>query len=403
MIYLHGLEHPIYHIDLNCANILLDGNYSVRIADFGLSKILTGGNLMSGGMSTFVGGTPFYMSPEILKSEFDLSKADKADVYAFAILVNEFLDEKQPYFGILSQKSKMTDLIGKVTKGEEPGKNRPVLVQIPELMEMIKSCWKTDPNARPTFKELRKSEPWNTAKVTAANTDKNLSKILEEFKGKKTVKFSKFVRLCSEVFSEPQRLFLEKDDGPFDAPFIRTLMAVLDLAKGTDEVSEESVRRMINWINKARKNEYLDLLYSLFTKEYFFGIMEDSSEIFGKSPKAGTYLIRWSNQHGMFYLDYIPKKSKKGGGEVTEVQALPLKAVSINELEQCIPTTLAGLGINKESVAGNRPVKLATLKIKEKWLTGDNAYQTAMNSNPAATGLSADLSRGQMCHYNFIF
>jgi len=180
-------------------------------------------------------------------------------------------------------------------------------------------------------------------------------------------------------------------------------MAVLDLAKGTDEVSEESVRRMINWINKARKNEYLDLLYSLFTKEYFFGIMEDSSEIFGKSPKAGTYLIRWSNQHGMFYLDYIPKKSKKGGsGEVTEVQALPLKAVSINELEQCIPTTLAGLGIAKESVAGNRPVKLATLKIKEKWLTGDNAYQSAMN-NVEATGLAADLSRGQQCHYNFIF
>jgi len=173
------------------------------------------------------------------------------------------------------------------------------------------------------------------------------------------------------------------------------------LPKGTDEVTEESVRRMINWINKARKNEYLDLLYSLFTKEYFFGIMEDSSDIFGKSPKAGTYLIRWSNQHGMFYLDYIPKKSKKGGGEVTEVQALPLKAVSINELEQCIPTTLAGLGIAKESVAGNRPVKLATLKIKEKWLTGDSSYQ--FNNSQDTTGFAADLSRGQQCHYNFIF
>jgi serine/threonine protein kinase len=345
------------------------------------------------------------MAPEILKGEFDLNQADKADVYAFGILVNEFLDEKQPYFGLLSQKAKMSDLIAKVTKGEEQKQHRPALAQIPELMEMIKDCWRSDPSARPTFSALKKSEPWNIAKITAANTDKSLTKILEEFvdkdKNKKPVKFSKFVRVCSEQFSEPQRLFLEKDDGPFDAPYIRTLLAVLDLPKGTEEVPEENVRRMITWIGKARKNEYLDLLYSLFTKEYFFGIMEDSSEVFGKSPKAGTFLVRWSNQNGMFFLDYIPKKKDKKGGEVTEVQALPLKVVSINDLEQCLPTTLAGLGISKESAAGNRPVRLVTLKIKERWLTGDNAYQTAMN--PGATGLAADLSRGQQCHYNFIF
>jgi serine/threonine protein kinase len=404
MLYLHGLEKPVYHLDLKCANILLDSNYSVRIADFGLSRILTGGNLMSGGMSTFVGGTPFYMSPEILKGEFDLNQADKADIYAFAILVNELLDEKQPYYGLLSPKAKMADLIAKVTKGEEQKQHRPALAQIPELTEMIKDCWRSDPGARPTFKDLRKTEPWNIAKITAANTDKSLTKILEEFvkdKDKKGVKFSKFVRVCSEQFSEPQRLFLEKDDGPFDAPYIRTLLAVLDMAKGTDDVPEENVRRMITWIGKARKNEYLDLLYSLFSKDYFFGIMEDSVDTFGKSPKAGTFLVRWSNQNGMFFLDYIPKKKDKKGGELTEIQALPLKVVSISDLEQCLPTTLAGLGISKESVAGNRPVRLVTLKIKEKFVTGDNAYQTAMN--PGATGLAADLSRGQQCHYNFIF
>ena len=41
--YLHvGQKKPMFHLDLKPANILLDKNMVPKIADFGLSRLLTG-------------------------------------------------------------------------------------------------------------------------------------------------------------------------------------------------------------------------------------------------------------------------------------------------------------------------------------------------------------------------
>lgn len=39
LTYLHGLEEPIFHLDLKPGNILLDKNMMPKIADFGLSRL----------------------------------------------------------------------------------------------------------------------------------------------------------------------------------------------------------------------------------------------------------------------------------------------------------------------------------------------------------------------------
>ena len=54
-----------------CRNIFLRNNV-IKIGDFGISRILMGTNDMA---STFV-GTPYYMSPEVLKHEGYNSKSD---------------------------------------------------------------------------------------------------------------------------------------------------------------------------------------------------------------------------------------------------------------------------------------------------------------------------------------
>ena len=59
-------------------------NNVIKVGDFGISRILMGTTDMA---STFV-GTPYYMSPEVLKHEGYNSKSDVWYVSAVIIMLN---------------------------------------------------------------------------------------------------------------------------------------------------------------------------------------------------------------------------------------------------------------------------------------------------------------------------
>ena len=68
--YIHGRK--VLHRDIKVSNIFLTGNNTVKLGDFGISKVLESTNA---GAQTVV-GTPYYMSPEVCESKPYTYKAD---------------------------------------------------------------------------------------------------------------------------------------------------------------------------------------------------------------------------------------------------------------------------------------------------------------------------------------
>ncbi|GLT89937.1 hypothetical protein SLE2022_078950 [Rubroshorea leprosula] len=91
LAYLHEecLEW-ILHCDIKPQNVLLDSNFQPKVADFGLSKLLSRGGINTSSFSS-VRGTRGYMAPEWV---YNLPITSKVDVYSYGIVVLEMLTGK---------------------------------------------------------------------------------------------------------------------------------------------------------------------------------------------------------------------------------------------------------------------------------------------------------------------
>ncbi|TKY68987.1 putative receptor protein kinase ZmPK1 [Spatholobus suberectus] len=97
LAYLHEeCLQWILHCDIKPQNILLDSDYQLKVADFGLSKLLNRSNLDNSSFSR-IRGTRGYMAPEWV---FNLPITSKVDVYSYGIVVLEMITERSPTTGI---------------------------------------------------------------------------------------------------------------------------------------------------------------------------------------------------------------------------------------------------------------------------------------------------------------
>ncbi|KAJ6395643.1 hypothetical protein OIU77_020824 [Salix suchowensis] len=137
MDYLH--QNNIIHRDLKAANILMDENEVVKVADFGVARVKT-----QTGVMTAETGTYRWMAPEVIEHKpYD----HKADVFSFGIVLWELLTGKIPYDYL----TPLQAAVGVVQKGLRPTvpKNTPT-----KLAELLEKCWQHDPARRPDFSEI---------------------------------------------------------------------------------------------------------------------------------------------------------------------------------------------------------------------------------------------------------
>lgn len=86
----HVHQRKILHRDLKSQNIFLTSNNTIKLGDFGISKVLE--NTMDVAMT--VQGTPYYMSPEVCQSK---PYAYSSDVWALGCILYELCTLKHAF------------------------------------------------------------------------------------------------------------------------------------------------------------------------------------------------------------------------------------------------------------------------------------------------------------------
>jgi predicted Ser/Thr protein kinase len=89
-------EHGIVHRDIKPENLLLDHNRRLKIADFGLARILHSEAPDSGFALSQPAGTPQYMAPE---QKARRASDQRADIFSLGVVLHEMLTGKIPGAG----------------------------------------------------------------------------------------------------------------------------------------------------------------------------------------------------------------------------------------------------------------------------------------------------------------
>ncbi|KAK7250658.1 hypothetical protein RIF29_33224 [Crotalaria pallida] len=161
LAYLHELANPpIIHRDVKSTNILLDENLTAKVADFGLSKLVSDSE--KGHVSTQVKGTLGYLDPEYYMTQ---QLTEKSDVYSFGVVMLELITSKQP---IEKGKYIVREVRNLMNKYDEEHyglrelmdpvvRNTPNLIGFGKFLELTMQCVEDSATERPTMSEVVKA------------------------------------------------------------------------------------------------------------------------------------------------------------------------------------------------------------------------------------------------------
>ena len=130
-------ERNIVHRDIKPANLMMTGDDTVKITDFGTAKILQFGTVQQ---TAHVMGTPSYMSPEQVKGKV---VDGRSDIFSLGVMFYEMVTGEKPFPG-----QNITTVIYKIVN-EDPVPPRQIDPSIhPGLSAVVMKALAKDPDAR---------------------------------------------------------------------------------------------------------------------------------------------------------------------------------------------------------------------------------------------------------------
>ena len=132
LLYLHSIQpHSLIHRDVSALNVLLKaaGNgWIAKLSDLGSAQFV---NLAK----TAAPGCPLYSAPEVQQEISVHQQTVKIDVYSFGVLLTEMLTREMP-------------------TGSIEALVRSVQSRWPHFVPLITSCIATNPNLRPSMRQV---------------------------------------------------------------------------------------------------------------------------------------------------------------------------------------------------------------------------------------------------------
>jgi serine/threonine protein kinase len=158
-------EADVVHRDIKPGNILVESSGRVLVADFGISKILTGDTCDD--TLTFI-GTPIYMSPEQC-GEGQLDQ--RTDIYSLGVIFYEMIVGRPPFDGDTPAEIIKSHLLETPGFPTENGRALP-----PNIVKILRKMLSKDPEQRyPDVGALRRElemwKKWADAKSAGAVQD----------------------------------------------------------------------------------------------------------------------------------------------------------------------------------------------------------------------------------------
>eukprot|EP01043_Picozoa_sp_COSAG02_P052103 COSAG02_NODE_5568_length_4225_cov_1.651478_3_plen_938_part_00 len=140
LVYLHS--EGVIHRDVKAANILVDRDGEVRLADFGVAISTRGraadGAAGGGGMTDVV-GTPYWMAPEVIEMS---GATDRSDVWSVGCTVIELLTGAPPYADL-----PQVPALFRIVQDLHPPLPD-LAAQDPALHDFLMRCFQKDPQDR---------------------------------------------------------------------------------------------------------------------------------------------------------------------------------------------------------------------------------------------------------------